>query len=258
MPANYAHHRFGKLAVEALSPELKRPIQRFRRVYDVGLHGPDLLFYFNPFWSNPLRQLASDYHKKSGREFFTAACAALKAAPSEMGTVYLYGLLGHYCLDSVCHPYVKALHEEGKVRHAELETDFDRLLLRQDGLVPPHTQCVNGHMKLTRGECVTAAQFFPPVTPAQVNRSIRNMSLFTKLLSNKNRKLMEKVTGILNETVQDHVMCTKPNPRCEAYQPELCRLFGEALARHNAMLTQLIAHMETGAPLDEDFDPSFG
>jgi len=258
MPSNYAHYRFGGLVLDKLNADTRRPIQRFRRVFDVGLHGPDLFFYYNPFWKNPVGQLGSDFHKKTGREFFTAACAALKAAPSEMGTVYLYGLLGHYCLDAGCHPYIIEKSNAGLVRHAELETDFDRHLLRQDGKVPPHLQCFNTHMHLTRGECVTVSQFFPPVTPAQVNTSIRNMATHTKLLSHKKRNLLEAILKLTNENVQDHVMHTKANPRCEAMHPELMVLYNGAVERYADLLAQLKAHMEQGTPLGEAFDPIFG
>lgn len=258
MPSGYAHYRFGNLALETLDPGVRRHIQRFRRVFDVGLHGPDLFFFYNPFWSNAVRQLGSDFHKKSGREFFTAACAALKAAPSEMGTIYLYGILGHYCLDSVCHPYILEKHASGVVRHAELETDFDRYLLRLDGKIPPHLQCNNSHMKLTRGECVTASQFFPGITPAQVDQSVRNMRIFTKLLSHKKRTLLESILKLTNENVQDHVMMQKPNPRCKTLNPELLQLYDRAVARYACLLQQLKAHIEEGAPLGEDFDPIFG
>lgn len=258
MPGNYAHYRFGLLSVDALPGDLRRPIQRFRRFYDVGLHGPDIFFNYNPFWNNPVTRMGSEFHRKTGREFFTAACAAWKAAPSEAATAYLYGLLGHYCLDSVCHPYVEAKDDAGLARHAELETDFDRHLLRLDGRVPPHLQSVSAHMKLTRGECVTAAQFFAPATPAQVQQSIRNTARYARLLAHKKRKLLEFFLKPANENVRDHVMHTKANPRCEGMHPELMQLYNQALERYPVMLAQLREHMENGAPLGEYFDPTFG
>ena len=258
MPSNYAHHRFGFHALETLDPGTRRCIQRFRRVFDVALYGPDPFFFYNPFWNNSVRQMGSAFHKQTGREFFTAACAALKAAPSEMGTVYLYGLLGHYCLDAACHPLVNEKHAAGEVRHAELETDFDRYLLRLDGKIPPHLQCINDHMKLTRGECVTAAQFFPGSTPAQIDQGVRNMRLQTALLATKKRKLLQTILKLTNQNVQDHVMGTKPNPRCEALNPELLKGYNLAVERYRPMLEQLIAHLEQGTALGEEFDAIFG
>ena len=41
MPANYAHYRFGKLVLQEMPPQTKRLVQRFRRLFEVGLYGPD-------------------------------------------------------------------------------------------------------------------------------------------------------------------------------------------------------------------------
>lgn len=258
MPSNYAHYRFGGLVLGSLEPELRSPIQRFRRVFDVGLHGPDLLFYCNPFWDNAAGQIGSRLHQKTGREFFTTVCELLKQNPSETAVIYLFGLLGHYCLDSVCHPYINERHASGQARHTELETDFDRHLLRLDGKIPPHLQCINEHMHLTRGECVTVSQFLAPASPSQISSGIRNMRIHTKLLAHKNRTLLEAILKLTNENVQDHVMMSKPNPRCEQLHPELMALYNTALERYPRLLQQLISHINDGTPLGEDFNPIFG
>ena len=258
MPANYAHYRLGLLCVDSLPGEFRRPIQRFRRFFDVGLHGPDIFFHYNPFWSNSVSRLGSHFHRMTGVAFFTAACAALKEAPSEAATAYLYGLLGHYCIDSICHPYVCDKENSGVVRHAELETDFDRYLLRLDGKLPPHLQSVSEHMHLTRGECVTAAAFFSPATPAQVHTSVINSARYARLLAHKKRRLLNLILSPTNQNVRDHVMMEKANPRCDVLLPELMALYTQALERYPVMLRQLQAHLDTGAPLGEYFEPTFG
>ena len=48
MTANYAHYRFGKQLLPQLPADVRQCIQRFRRMYDMGLHGPDIFFYHNP------------------------------------------------------------------------------------------------------------------------------------------------------------------------------------------------------------------
>ena len=258
MPGNYAHYRFGAQSVETLPPQFRRPIQRFRRFFDVGLHGPDIFFHHSPFWSSSVTRLGSEFHQKTGREFFTSACAAWKAAPSEAATAYLYGLVGHYCLDSLLHPYVTEKAASGQVRHIELETDFDRHLLRLDGKLPPHLVGTGKHLKLTRGECVTAAQFFAPVTPAQIHTSVRNTALNARLLAHKKRNLLEAVLKLTSQNVRDHRMLTRPNPRCEGMAPELLELYDQALERYSQMLFQITEHLESGTPLGELFDPTFG
>lgn len=258
MPSNYAHYRFGCLALEAVEPQLRRSVSRFRQLYDVAQHGPDLFFYDNPFWGSQGTRLGKAFHGQTGQEFFANACAVWKDAPSDAGRVYLYGLLGHYCLDSHCHPLVWELHNSGAVRHAELETDFDRFLLRKDGKVPPHVQHTGSHIRLTRGECVTAALFFPDVKPGQIHRCVGNMRFYSKLLAYKNRKVLEAVLKQADENIRDHVMHTRANPRCEAIHPELLRCFERALENYPAMVAQLDAYLDRGEPLGADFEPQFG
>ena len=258
MPSNYAHHRFGELALPGLDPKVQLSIRRFRQLYDVGQHGPDPFFFYEPFRDNQMTRLGKVIHAQTGREFFTNACAELKKDPSEGAKVYLYGLLGHYCLDSHCHLFVWEQHNAGMVRHAEFETDFERFLLRKDGRLPAHTQQTAGHIRLTRGECVTAARFFPPATPEQVSRSVKNTALYSRLLAHKNRRILEAVLKGANENVRDHVMQTKPNPRCEALNPQLLERYDRALECYRPMLEELIAHLEEGKPLGAAFDPIFG
>ena len=92
MPANYAHYRFGKQLLSGMCPNDRRSIQRFRRLYDMGLHGPDIFFYYNPLIKTATGQLGGVFHAQSGQEFFARVCAQ---AGSEAGRVYLLGLLGH-------------------------------------------------------------------------------------------------------------------------------------------------------------------
>ena len=47
MPTTYAHYRFGKEVTEALPRGLQNTIEYHRDLYDIGLHGPDILFYYN-------------------------------------------------------------------------------------------------------------------------------------------------------------------------------------------------------------------
>ena len=69
---------------------------------------------------------------------------------------------------------------------------------------------------------------------------------------------MEAVLKNAGDTVRDHMMMTKPNPRCEQLHPKLMELYQGALERYSAMLEELIAHIEEGKPLGEAFDPIFG
>ena len=255
MPASYAHYRFGKLLLPSLPADARQCVQRFRRMYDMGLQGPDFFFYYNPFMSTATGELGKVFHRQTGQEFFTAAC---KTAGSEAARAYLYGLLGHYCLDSVCHPFVNRLVEIGEARHVPLESELDRFLLLLDGEPLPHLFDTGRFMKLTRGECMTVAEFYPPATGAKVGRSIRLMALFIRLLAHPNRPLQEKILKRIGPGLLDYRIPEESSAELAPYVSELNDLFAQALERCPGMLRELTAHMQTGGELGEDFFPNFG
>ena len=258
MPANYAHYRFGVRALAQMSPDLQRPIQRFRRMYDMGLHGPDLFLYDGLWTQTALMRFGRQLHGQSGREFFTGVCDILKTEPTEAGRAYLYGLLCHYCLDSVCRPLVLAEAAPGDFTPAEMETEFDRFLLKMDGLVPPHTQNFSNHMKLTRGECVTAAKFYPTVSPEDIHRCVKNMAISTRILAQKNRNMQGILLKLLPKRFSANRMLPYPNKKCGRLDKVMLELYEHAFDKFPTMVEQFAAHLDYNAPLGEEFDNIFG
>lgn len=254
MPASYAHYRFGKKALPTLPADVQQCIQRFRRLFDMGLHGPDIFFYYNPLMKTAVGSLGGKFHHQTGQEFFARVCAQ---ADTEAARAYLYGLLGHYCLDSACHPFVESKVASGEAGHVALESEFDRYLLDLDGLRPPHTQDLSPRIKLTRGECVTVAGFYPPASPSNVNQSVHFMAFALRFLSSKNRK---RVRGLLHSIKPSLCDSLIPETPVEAYarmDSELLARYNRALRHYPELLEQLTAHMRTGEPLGEDFAASF-
>ena len=49
MPTTYAHDRFGREVYEQLPANLKKIIRENKKLYLIGLHGPDIFFYYHPF-----------------------------------------------------------------------------------------------------------------------------------------------------------------------------------------------------------------
>lgn len=255
MPANYAHYRFGKLVLPTLPADVRQCIQRFRRMYDMGLHGPDIFFYYNPYMTTAVGDLGKTFHRQTGQEFFPNAC---KAASSEAARAYLYGLLAHYCLDSVCHPYIQKLVEIGEAEHNLLEGQFDRYLLVLDQEPVPHTFDMSKFWKLTRGECMTVAEFYPGSTGANISRSVKSMAFSTKFLAHPNRAGRKKLLNRVKPSLCDHMIPEAESEELALYVAELYGLFRQALENYPRLLQQLTDFMQTGQPLGEDFAPNFG
>lgn len=261
MPSTYAHYRFGAAMYRSMDADIRRTVARYRRLYDVGLHGPDLFLYYNPALSTKTGALSKKFHRQTGQEFFTRVCRGLRLEPSEAGFSYLYGVLCHYCLDSVCHPFVNAKAAEGPAGHTEIETEFDRFLLERDGKLPPHEQDISRHLQLADAECAAAAGFYPPATARDIRRCVKNMAFFIRLLTapeGAKRAVITRGAPLVSANAASMVMPTAPNPRCAHLDAPLEELYREAEARFPVLLSQLQAHLTYNAPLEAEFEADFG
>ena len=255
MPSNYAHYRFGRLVEAELPADLRALLRDSPRAYDVGLHGPDIFFYYDPFAKdNP----GSRFHGQTGREFFTRACRHLRLTPSGPGLAYLYGVLGHYCLDSVCHPFVNSIAAEGKIGHVELETEFDRYLLELDGKTPPWAQDTSRHMKLAKGESDHIVPFYPGATSLQIRNSVHRMAFLSRLLTAPGGVKRAVLKGVLSGEPAEYLMTKDPNPNCTHLNKPLLALFEKAQALYPKLADEITAHLARSVPLSDLFTPNFG
>ena len=76
MPSTYAHRRFGADVLQQLPAVLQDQIGKNRALFDVGLHGPDLLFYYHAAKSNPVSALGNAMHEQPGRIFCQFRCTS--------------------------------------------------------------------------------------------------------------------------------------------------------------------------------------
>lgn len=109
MPAFFTHYLFGRMGYGHMEEGvLKQAVRRHKKAYALGLSGPDIFFYFVP--DQLLRE-------KPGTVMHERACGAflrhmlkevleLEGEERRIGAAYLAGFVGHYELDSYCHPHV--------------------------------------------------------------------------------------------------------------------------------------------------------
>lgn len=257
MPANYAFHRFGAEALRRLPEKQQRPIQRFRRLYNGGLHGGDLFFYFRPMMPSPVGELYHTYGGMTGQEFFTQACDVLKQNPSEGASACLYGLLANYCLSSQLSGLFREAMADGRLTRTELEVELDRYLLCQDGKTPAHQQDLSASFKLTRGECVTLSQFFPPATPANVHSAYGSMVFWTRRLAAKKRGFARALLKTANGEFRHQLMADHANHKCLHLDSAMADCCTHALDLYPEMARQLTEYRENGTPLGDLFAPTF-
>lgn len=256
MPSPYAHYRFGTRLLPTLPGDVRRTIQRFRSMFDLGLYGQDIFYYASPLLKSNAGFLGIKYHEQTGKEFFTRVCRMLRLERPEAGISYLYGLLCHYCLDSVLHPFVLEQVAAGTATHVEIETEFDRFLLTLDEKTPAHTQDISPRVKLTPGEYDAVAKFYPPASGQDVQTAVKAMGRALRLLAapvGPRRKVVETAMKLTGKELQGMLMPTEPNPKCAALNEPLLALYEKAESLLPELLQQMLSHMTYGGPFGDEY-----
>lgn len=260
MPSNYAHYRFGAELLKVLPPDVRRTVNRYRQLYDMGLHGPDIFLYYDPVKKTETGGLSSKFHHQSGRDFFTRVCKRHRLEPSEPARAYLYGLLAHYALDAICHPFINA-HADGiSIHHSQVESEFDRYLLDKDGKRPAHTYDCSKHMQLTEGECVIVSGFYPGANSEHIARSVRNMAGAVRLLATPAPRLRTVAWHVLrmSGSFYHHLLLQpEPDPACAHLNGELEALYAGAFTLYPILLRQITAYLTCSVPLGGEFEAPF-
>lgn len=261
MPATYAHYRFGAAMLSKMPADVSRTAKRHRRMFDVGLHGPDLFFFYKPVFSTKIGRLGNKFHRQTGKEFFARACRNLRLDPAEAGQAYLYGVLCHYALDTHCHPLVEQYSWEGIASHSRIEAEFDRFLMEKDGMQPPYGVQLTKHMTLTKPECEIASRFYPGAEASHIQESLKGMVSIRKALDMPNtilRTVVIKTMSAGSTTFRDMVAGAEPDPVCWELNQPLFERYERAAKIFPEMVLQLGAHLTYNAPLGEAFSPIFG
>lgn len=259
MPSTYAHRRFGAQAAARLPEPLQGVVDRHRALYDIGLHGPDILFYYHPLHANPISSRGGAMHDRPGAAFFAAARGPLNAAEDrEAALAYLLGFVCHFALDSTCHPYVEQYTRDRGISHCEIETEFDNRLLRQDGQDPLRFFTA-GHIRPTEENARIIAPFYNGLTTGEVAGALRGMVTVHRCLqasSAPKRWLIRTVMRLAGKYDSLHglVANPQPNPDCADSSLRLEQLYAQALPLAVRLMTEYAA----GGPLDPAYQHTFG
>lgn len=140
MPGFTTHYLFGQQAYQRLrSSDLKQKIQKYHTVFSLGLQGPDIFFYDILSFLSAKKNPGSIAHTANTKEFLQHLLESpkifLQEKEQDIAHAYILGFIGHYLLDTKCHPYIYAMTRYAKKpkgyigRHICLETDIDTVLL---------------------------------------------------------------------------------------------------------------------------------
>lgn len=140
MPGFTTHYLFGQQTYQNLRPSgLKQTIQKYHTVFSLGLQGPDIFFYYVPSLLSRQENPGSIAHTADTQQFLKHLLESpeifLTKKEQKIAVSYIYGFIGHYLLDTACHPYIYAMTHYNRRQkdymghHIRLETDIDTSLL---------------------------------------------------------------------------------------------------------------------------------
>ena len=262
MPTTYAHYKFGQEVISALPRPLQSSIENNRELFDIGVHGPDLLFYYKVLLKNPVNSQGYALHGKPADEFFRRAAAVIeKSADPAAARAYVYGFICHFALDSECHPYIEKMIHTSGISHSQIEMEIDRLLLKED-YINPVRYLATGHIHPGRRNAEVIAPFFNDVTPELVERSMKSMIFCHKLLlapGKNKRKLLFGCMKLAGQYKNKHgmVMSLEPDPACRDYCQLLKRLYAGAVPLAAGLIMQYQKVLFEGKELPDRFHRTF-
>ncbi len=240
MPTTYAHYRFGKDVYRALPGDIRRVIRSHKEAYCIGLHGPDVLFYYNPFEENRVGQTGIEMHKKLAKPFFTGSRYVIRKLYendkeySEEALSYILGFICHYALDHGCHGYINARERDTGISHNRIETEFECALLRIDGK-DLSSYDMAGHIVASLHNAQIVSEFFPSLTDGESLESLRLMKQYIALKQGRNPLKRLSLEAYLRwngkyDEMKDLLLNRRPDRRCEESNRRLLELYQKSVS----------------------------
>lgn len=262
MPTTYAHNVFGRTVFHKLTPELKRIVLDNSMAYQIGLHGPDILFYYKPFKSNKVSDMGHRLHAESAAEFFRQSKKQLLEEGDPVLLAYLMGFICHFMLDSSCHSYISYYMEETGAGHDEIETEFDRVLMEADGLNPLKHR-PGGFIRVNKKEVEVIAKVLRPITVEEIKMALVSMRFYTGVLVRPTavgRNGILRLLKILKcyEGMNGRVMRKKKIKRCEEGTKKLQELFDLVVPETVTVIEDFCRTLGDAEYLSGRFERNFG
>ncbi|MDD3278279.1 MAG: zinc dependent phospholipase C family protein [Lachnospiraceae bacterium] len=263
MPSTYAHYRMGQEVRRRIEGTPREIIEKYPQLYLIGLHGPDILFYYGALFSNSVNEIGYELHKHSGQEFFQRAKEViLQKKHKEPYLAYIYGVLNHFALDVNCHGYVERKIQESGISHTEIEVEFDRMLMIHDRK-DPIRQNLTQHIVPSQENAVVIQCFYPGADAQQVMRALKGMIRCNRLLiapSKLKRNLiwtMLRITGNYQE-MQGLIVNYQANPFCKDSNQKLKNRYLTARTDAVSFIREFMEFVEDKRSLGDIFRYSFG
>ena len=264
MPAAFAHDLYGRKVYMEADPVIKRIIKKERYCFLLGVHGPDILFFYKALGKNKVNQKGVRMHGEPAAKLMERGRMLVREAEAkderdEM-IAYLMGVACHFCLDNRVHAYVNAEEKRTGITHAEIETELERRLLEREHMRPLHSN-LTCHLKITAQTVRASSRLFDE-DPIKVAKAIMSFRTMNRLFINSRERTKRFCCFLLRFTgsygvIHGMFMRKQPTPGCEAITDYLEREFHEAVPKGAELLSDLLTYLRGKGPMPEIFQGNF-
>lgn len=262
MPTTYAHYRLGQEVRGKVNEKAADAIAAYPQLFDIGLHGPDILFYYNALSKNKVNTLGDRLHELPGSYFFEHAAKVLKEHPDESAYyAYAFGFICHFSLDVCCHGYIQEKIDESGISHAEIEAEMDREFMVKDGL-DPISHKVTGHLHPSEENAKVICEFFPNISAEEVYKTLKDMVMYLDILvapSRLKRGVLFKLLKMAGHYDSMHglIINYEKNMQCADSTRKLVTLYGNAVALATELINDYASYVDGEKPLSEKYQYNF-
>ncbi len=262
MPTTYAHWRFGDKCIETLPDNLKKIILKNRPIFDYGVHGPDIFFYYNCLKRNEINELGETMHNTSFKDILAEFKQNYKknTKDKESKLAYILGFTCHFTLDSYCHGYIEIKEEKSNVSHNKIESQFDRYLMKLDGLNPVKDSRIFS-LKPTKQMAIDISELFNDVAKEKVYKTIKDQKKYLHLLHDNNKfKRFILSTGmdiVGAKNFKDLLITDKDETKCADSNLRLTKYFNKAIEHYPFLAQSVYDYLEKDIELPDYFKHNF-
>ena len=132
MPALYTHYTFGQNVLNKVNKNLQKEIKENIDYYNMFNQGFDNFYYYHFKWQY-YRDFGIRCHKKKIDLFFTNAINYIKEnnlQDNSICTNMIYGIINHYTLDTIIHPFINSQVDNLNIPHTKIEFIIDSYLYK--------------------------------------------------------------------------------------------------------------------------------
>lgn len=261
MPTTYAHSSFGEKILKNVEGNVKDIINKNIELFNIGLHGPDILFYYKPLSSNHVNKIGHELHSKTVDLFLKRAKNIISDSQNKDAAFsYIAGFISHFMLDSYCHPFVRQI-ELKNISHSTIEAELDRFLMIKNNL-QPLTFKPTKHIipKAENAKCIS--MFYDGVSSEEILSALKSMKMHLNILvapgKLKRNLIITSLKLFHHENMIDLMMSLKPSKESADYTKELINLYESAIIPTAEIINEYYQNLNENIELNNRFNRNFG